>query len=150
MTLIRKAALDDVPAIVDMAERFYADTVFNEWFDFNPKTVGQLASSLAADHVMLLAEQEGRVVGMVGLFVVPFMFNADHHSAHEVVWWVDPDAQGNGLGRALLEAIEPACKAKGAQVIYMVHMANSPPQAAALYNRLGYALSESAYTKRVK
>ena len=87
----------------------------------------ELAAALAQDHVLLLAEDEGRVVGMAGLFVLPFMFNANHVSAHEVVWWVEPEAQGKGAGKALLQAIEPACRDRGAELIYMVHLANSPP-----------------------
>ncbi|GAB2493142.1 GNAT family N-acetyltransferase [Pseudoxanthomonas sangjuensis] len=146
---IRQATRDDVPAIVAMSEKFYANTVFAEWFEFNPETVADIAATLASGHVMLLAEQGGRVVGMVGLWVLPFVFNTRHCAAYEVVWWVNPDAQGSGVGKALLDAIEPACKERGAEVIHMVHMANSPPQAAALYERLGYAHSESAYAKKV-
>jgi hypothetical protein len=31
--------------------------------------------------------------------------------------------------------------------VQMVHLANSPPRAAAIYERMGYTLSESSYTK---
>lgn len=149
MTTIRKATLADVPVIVSMSAKFYESTSYCAWADFNAETVANLAGNLTENHVMLVAEHEGRVVGMVGLFVAPFMFNSDKIGAYEVVWWVDPDAQGNGAGKALLAAIEPACKEKGANAIQMVHLASSPPQAAMIYERMGYAHTESSYTRIV-
>lgn len=149
MTTIRKATLADVPVIVSMSAKFYETTSYCTWADFSAETVANLASNLTENHVMLVAEHDGRVVGMVGLFVAPFMFNVDKIGAYEVVWWVDPDAQGNGAGKALLAAIEPACKEKGANAIQMVHLASSPPQAAMIYERMGYAHTESSYTRIV-
>lgn len=147
MTSIRKATLADVPAIVAMSAKFYAETTYCKWADFSPETVADLASNLTENHVMLLAEHEGQVVGMVGLFVAPFMFNSERTGAYEVVWWVDPAAQGQGAGKALLCAIEPACKDAGCDAIQMVHLSTSPPQAAAIYERMGYSQSESSYTR---
>jgi GNAT superfamily N-acetyltransferase len=145
--MVRQATLADVPAIVDMSAKFYATTTYAQWAEFNPETVHDLASNLTENHVMLVAEDGGQLVGMVGLFAAPFMFNADILAAYEVVWWVDPDAQGQGVGKALLAAIEPACLAKGCKAIQMVHLSTSPPQAAAIYERMGYRHTESSYTK---
>lgn len=146
---VRQATLADVPAVVAMSERFYATTSYSAWADFSPETVAALASNLAENHVLLVAEDESGVCGMVGLFVAPFMFNAARRAAYEVVWWVNPEAQGRGAGKALLAAIEPACKVKGADAVQMVHLENSPPQAAEIYARMGYAHTESSWTKVV-
>ena len=144
---VRNATLDDVPAIVEMSRKFYATTTYSGWADFNADTVHALASGLAEHHVMLVADDGQKLVGMVGLFVAPFMFNGDVTAAYEVVWWVDPDEQGQGAGKALLAAIEPACRAKGCKAIQMVHLSTSPPQAAAIYERVGYRHTESSFTK---
>jgi len=144
---VRHAKLEDVPAIVEMSAKFYATTTYAQWAEFNPETVHDLASNLMENHVMLVAEDGDQLVGMVGLFAAPFMFNSDVCAAYEVVWWVDPDAQGRGAGKALLAAIEPACAEKGCRAIQMVHLSTSPPQAAAIYERTGYRHSESSYTK---
>lgn len=147
--MIRKATHSDLAKIVGMAERFYATTCYSNWSDFDADTTFDLAINLIENHVMLVAEQDGDVVGMVGLVVAPFMFNANCRSAHEVVWWVNPEAQGSGVGKELLAAIEPACRAKGANAIQMVMMANSPPKAQAIYERFGYGHSETSFTKEL-
>lgn len=146
---VRHATLADVPVVVAMSERFYATTSYATWADFSPSTVEALATNLAQNHVLLMAEDDAGVCGVVGLFVAPFMFNADKTGAYEVVWWVNPEAQGKGAGKALLAAIEPACKARGVDTIQMVHLASSPPQAAEIYARMGYAQTESSWTKVV-
>jgi len=144
---VRPATLADVPAIVRMSERFYETTSYAGWACFNAETVAALAENLVLNHVMLVAEHEGQAVGMAGLFVAPFMFNSDCKAAYEVVWWVDPEGRSTGAGRALLTAIEPACREAGCAAIQMVHLSNSPPQAAMLYERAGFVHSESSYTK---
>lgn len=146
---VRQATERDVADIVRMSRAFYATTTYRDYADFNEESVTALTKALVADHVMLVAEIEGAVVGMVGLFVVPFLFNGDHRMAHEVVWYVDPDAQGAGAGKALLAAIEPACKANGATGIFMIHLSNSPPQAAEIYQRMGYSHSETVYVRTI-
>jgi len=147
--MIRQATLDDLDVIVSMSKQFYATTHYSRWANFNAETVEALATNLIENHVMLCAELDGEVVGMVGLFVAPFMFNSGKTGAYEVVWWVNPDAQGSGIGYKLLQAIEPACRAKGADIIQMVLMANSPPIATQLYERNGYAHSETSFTKEL-
>ena len=148
--MIRNATHDDLGAIVLMASKFYETTSYAKWADFCPVSVENLAAMMIDTGVMLVAEVEGRVVGMCGLVVAPFMFNNAKTAAYEVVWWVEPEAQGIGAGKALLAAIDGACKAKGCATVQMVHLHNSPPQAAALYERMGYAHTESSYTKRLE
>lgn len=144
---VRAALPADLSAVVRMAERFYETTTYREWSDFNAQSVEALAGTLGADHVLLVAEHEGRVVGMVALFVAPFMFNPAKTVAHEVAWWVDPEGRDTGAGSALLKAIEPACRAKGCDAIQMMHLSTSPKVAGLLYERAGYRHTETAYTK---
>ena len=144
---IRKATQADLPAIVGMSACFYETTSYARFAGFCPDSVAALAAPLVDGGVFLIAEHDGTAVGMVGLIVAPFMFNNAYRVDYEVVWWVNPDAQGQGAGKALLAAIEPACKEAGCTAVVMVHLHNSPPQAAALYERMGFGLTETSYTK---
>lgn len=146
--MIRNATEADIPRIVEMSRKFYATTRYADLVGMDDDTVAALARQLM-DSVMLVHETDGSIDGMVGLVVAPFMFNGASKVAYEVVWWVDPMAQGAGVGKALLAAVEPACRARGADAVVMVHLATSPPQAAALYERAGYQHSETSYSKRI-
>ncbi|WP_408953051.1 N-acetyltransferase family protein [Lysobacter sp. Hz 25] len=143
---VRHATPADTPALLAMGAKFYATTSYNDFAQYDERTVDGLID-LMRDGVLLVAEIDGVAVGVVGLMVAPFIFNDAHRIACEVIWWVDPGAQGAGAGKALLFAIEPVCRARGLSAIQMVHLSNSPPQAAALYERMGYWHTESSYTK---
>jgi GNAT superfamily N-acetyltransferase len=147
--VIRAATESDLPAILDMGARFYATTTYAQLADYCRDSAAGLARVMLDGGVLLIAEHDGRPIGMVGLLLGPFLFNAAHTTAHEVMWWVDPEARDSGAGVALLRALEPACRAKGAAVIQMMTLDGSPPQAAALYERLGYRPSEHAFSKRL-
>lgn len=148
-SLVRKAVHADVPRIVEMSRRFYATTSYAETVPMSERDVEDIAAMLIDTGVMLVAEVDGRVAGMVGLMVLPFTFNRAARIAAEVVWWVEPEAQGAGVGQALLAAVEPACAAAGVNCIQMMTLATSPPQAAALYERAGYRHSETSFTKEI-
>ena len=143
--MIRRATEGDIPAIVEMSRKFYATTSYAGFTPMDDDTVAELTRGLLG-HVMLVAEVDGQVCGMAGLFLAPFMFNRSARTAHEVVWWVDPEAQGAGVGKALLQAIVAACKEAGCSAIQMIALASSPPQAGMIYERAGFAHSETCYT----
>lgn len=143
---IRRADVSDAADILAMGQRFYHTTHYADFAEYDEFTVASLIDLMLAG-VLLVAEHEEAVIGMVGLIVSAFPFNASLKSAHEIMWWVDEGAQGLGVGKALLEAVEPACREAGCAMIQMTHLTSSPPQAAALYERMGFALCESSYSK---
>lgn len=146
-TTVRAATDADLEAAIAMGARFYETTSYQAIADYCPDSARLVGRILIEQGVLLVAERDGRLVGMVGLVVAPFMFNHRVRTAHEVMWWVDPDEREGGAGAALLRAIEPACRAKDVRAIQMLHLATSPPQAALLYRRLGFVHSESSYMK---
>lgn len=147
--IVRAALKSDVDAIVSMGGRFYATTSYHALAPFDPAAVRELVMHMLGSGVLLVADSEAGVVGMVGLVLAPMPFNHSVMFAHEVMWWVDPEARSRGAGKALLQAVEQACRERGADVIQMVHLSNSPPEAGAIYERAGYAHTESSYSKRL-
>lgn len=145
--LVRPANTADLPAALEMAARFYATTDYTKVAPMSADSVVKLGRLLLDQGVLLVAEREGKLVGLIGLIVAAFPFNEAYRTAHEVLWWVDPEERETGAGVALLREMIPACKYRGAVAIQMLHLANSPPQAAALYERLGFVHTETAYIK---
>lgn len=145
--MIRRATEADNPRILEMGRRFFATTLYAQFAEYHEETMLRLIDLMRTSGVLLVHDAGDRIDGMVGLLIAPFLFDSRRLAAYEVMWWVEPDARGEGVGRALLEAIEPACREVGAVAIQMVRMENSPPSAERLYERCGYHASEFSHTK---
>lgn len=147
--MIRKATQNDLRRVVEMAEKFYPQTAYIQLAPFNANAAATLASALIDNGILLVAEVEREVVGMVGLVLAPFPFDPNKVGAYEIIWWIEPEYQSRGVGKELLQAIDPAAKKAGADFIHMVCMANSPIAAAAAYIKSGYDHTEMSFTKRI-
>ena len=150
MADVRKATPDDRYLVLAMGANFYANTHYPEAVTaHDTESVLSLIDAMTGTGTLIIAEDGGQAVGMVGLAIGPFLFNADFPMAYEVMWWVDPECRGKGAGKALKQAAGPACAAAGAKGMHMIHLANSPPQAAAMYLADGFAPTETSFFKRI-
>ena len=145
--IVRLANLDDLPRIVDMGERFHAfsgDTV-----SYCRDTALASATGLMSMGFVLIAEVDGVPVGMIGVAVIPLFFNARVKLAQELMWWVADDARGTGAALALLRTAESEARARGANRLQMIALANSPTHVARIYTRLGFRHCETAFVKEL-
>lgn len=148
MISVRPATLLDLDAIVEMGARFYAVSGYTETHGpYDSQSAAATGVLLLHRGVVLIAERDGKPVGMIGLVLAPFLFNAARKTAHEVMWWVDPDARASRAGLLLIDQAERAARNCGAVSIQMIHLDTSPAAAAAVYKRRGYRMTESMYTK---
>ena len=146
---IRDATIEDMDAILKMGREFFETTYYAGIAPFCEDTASNLIKIILDTGVLKLAIIDGEYCGMIGLVMFPFAFNARVNSAHEVFWYTSPDIRGAGIAKALMNAAEQECLLKGAVSIQMGTLATSPPQAAKLYESLGYKLEETSYVKVV-
>jgi GNAT superfamily N-acetyltransferase len=147
--IIVDATVDDMPSMLKMGREFYETTYYAGIAPFDEDTVANLLNIILETGVLKLAMIDGEYCGMIGLVMFPFAFNAKVNSAHEVFWYISPDARSLGIAKALMQSAEQECLLKGAVSIQMGTLATSPPQAARLYESLGYKLEETSYVKVV-
>jgi predicted N-acetyltransferase YhbS len=145
--IVRPATAADIPACVQMGAKFYATTSYTAMCDYDREAAANVARLLLDSGVLLVADDDGELIGMVGMILSPFVLNPQFTVAYEVMWWVAPDARCSGAGAALVRAVEPACKEKGADAVQQMHLADSPPVAGLMFKRLGYRHTETVYTK---
>jgi len=145
--MIRRATREDLPAIIQMGEKFFDTSGYGEIATYDPVSCEILGEQLLAMGIILVAEHHERLVGVIGVILAPFQMNREKLTAHEVLWYVEDGNRATGAGIALLRAIAKETKAAGAIALFMLHLANSPPQAKLLYKRLGYRYVESSYMK---
>jgi GNAT superfamily N-acetyltransferase len=157
MAKIRAATLEDVPAIVEMAKRFYPESPYPAIYGDMPKeqaaglaivAMQGMAEQGIVPGVMLVAELDGQLVGMLCAHIDPATFTPAVIAA-ELVWWVEPEHRGGMTAVRLLRAGEADAKARGATVFNMAALATSPDEARQILQRLGYAPTHTIYTKRL-
>lgn len=148
--VIRPATMDDVPRIVEMAERFYPTSGYPDLYGpMARESAAGLAIITMESGVMLVAEHDGELVGMACVHIDHFLFNAAIKVGHELVFWIEPEHRGGMLAVRMLRAVDKAVADRGAQVNRMAILSTSPDQAGALYERLGYARTETNFSKRL-
>jgi ribosomal protein S18 acetylase RimI-like enzyme len=99
------------------------DTTWQAW-------VGEAAQG--AEKVLLVAEDDDSVLGVVGAFR-----RLDPGEVQLVSLWVDPRARGRGVARSLIRAVAGWAQGLGAgRVVLFVQEANAPGRA--LYLRAGF------------
>lgn len=149
MTTIRQATLDDVPRIVEMAQRFYPQSGYTKLGPMMKECAAGLALITMESGVMLVAESDDSLVGMVCLHVDPFTFNPNILIAHELVFWIEPEHRGGMLAVRMIKAGEQAAAECGAKWNRMATLAASDEAAGVMYERMGYVRSESYYVKEL-
>ena len=145
--MIRWATMADVPRIVEMSMEFYSNTHYPDIIGTTKEQMAGLAIITMKDHVLLVAEKEGHVCGMISLLVEDFIFNPAIKSASELVWWLDETARGGMLAVRLLKQAEKECVNVGVKLIRMALMHDSPAHAEGIYLKQGYRKSDSHYEK---
>jgi GNAT superfamily N-acetyltransferase len=139
MTIIRTATISDVAAMAALlAELGYEST---------PEAVALRLHRLTSDTraLVLVAEKNGRVVGVATAHSVSVI-----HEDPDVAWLtslvVDGSAQGRGVGRQLVEAVETWARSRGC-VRLSVTTARDRNDAHVFYERCGFEWTSRRYSK---
>ena len=148
--MIRRSKPEEIEAIVMLCKKFYPMTPYAATYPFDYDTVYELTEKLVHEDTVFIAEEDGKPVGILGLAIVPFMFNANMLEAHEVIWWVLPKAQAMGVGEALLQAADVLFQERGIVSINMARMANSPGHAKTVLERNGHVETYISHKKVLK
>ncbi len=145
--MIRKAELTDAENIINLVYPFYHLTEYPEFAEFDRPSVKDITVSLIEHGIVFIAVVDGTIVGVIGCAVIPFMFNYNILTCCEVIFWLNPEHQKTGLGAKMIHYTEVLAKSRGIKRFVMVHLKNSPPQAAKLYEAVGFSPSEICYSK---
>ncbi|SRR6266545_5376987 len=99
----------------------------------------------AAGHV-IVAEDEGEILGFVAIHVMP-RFEHDDAIARVLALVVDAGARGRGVGHLLMSAADEIARDSGAAFIE-VTAAHHRPEARHLYESVGYDATVTAYLRK--
>lgn len=144
--MIRAATSADATGIAAIWNPVIRDTAIT--FNSAEKTVADIAALILSrtsdGHAFLVAEDRGRIAGFATY--AQFRGGIGYARTMEHTILLAPRAQGRGLGRALLTAIEDHARAAGALSLFAGVSAENPA-GRAFHARLGFA--EVAILQRV-
>ena len=138
----RRAASEDVPALLDLQQRFYA----GEGYPYDRASMEHAMRELIADPSL------GSLFLAPGAYlVVTFGFSLEFRGRDAFVdeLYVADESRGQGLGTLALQVAEEACREAGIHALHLeVEHVNA--RARALYERTGYeAHDRYLMTKRL-
>jgi GNAT superfamily N-acetyltransferase len=140
--VIRAAAVEDIPRIVAMGERFMSNPDYNGKIAINPERLSGFAKRLiGGEGVLLLNEREGQITGMLGMLVYDHPMSGEK-TAVELFWWVNPESRGDGI--RLMKRAEQIAIESGAKRMQMVAPND---KVARVYQKFGYEFVESTYQR---
>jgi hypothetical protein len=153
--MIRDATAGDAEALVRLGEDYVAEAGLTDRLatEFCPQSFLSTCEALARTGIMLVAEHDGVVVGMLGAAFIPILWNYKVLQAQETWFYVRP-AKRKGLRKetseALLKEYEKRASAKGVQFSGIVQELGPRRVAVGrLYEAKGYAPAESVFLKRL-
>ena len=135
---VRPANRADVPAIRALWNALIRDTLVT--FNSVEKTEAEVAAYLeeraAAGHGFFVAEMDGEVVGFATYF--QFRGGVGYHHTLEHSIMLDARARGQGLGRALMAAVEDHARAAGHHTLF-AGVSGANPEGRAFHAAIGFA-----------
>ena len=144
--ILRPADLKKDALVIAEGARDFADrTVMKRYLsgDSFIKAVSQIVTSPGFE--LLLAEHEGRVVGGIGIFYTPLLWNPEFLTAEEHFWWTDKDAPFK-TGVVLINQIMKNIKERGAIPMFK-SLTTSPKGVDKKYRSLGMVPVETLYMR---
>lgn len=147
---VRKATLEDLPAILRLAHNFMASTQYAKWFKFAPEQLEPLATALVngAGVILLAISDAGEYVGMLAGMPFQDPFHGGAWVLDEICWWVEPAHRNGLIGPRLLATFELWARQKGLRLIKMVAPVEAP-EVGTFYLRSGYITLETVFYKRL-
>lgn len=135
--MIRPATEADIPGIMAVWNPLIRDTAIT--FTDEEKTVAGLAATLAekraAGHAFLVAAAAGDVLGLATFGQFRAGRGYRHSFEHTIL--LGPGSRGQGLGRALMAALEDAARAAGGRSLFGGVSAENPA-GIAFHAAIGY------------
>ncbi len=114
---------------------------------FIPEAIGELADRILQVGLIFVAEDRGRLVGMLAGYAVDEPIGRTK-MLEELAWWVDPEYRKGSVGYKMLRCWEEWARQAGLEAVKMIAPAESPGVGGFLERR-GYRQIETTYILRL-
>ena len=150
MPVIRAARPADLATIVEMLADDALGATREEHRDPLPSAYAEAFEAIAVDanNSVLVAEEDGRVVAVLQITVIPSLTYAGRPRGQIEGVRVRADRRGTGVGRALVEHAVEHAVARGCHVVQLT-TDKRRPDALRFYESLGFAATHEGLKRLV-
>ena len=148
MVNLRPIEPNDMRTLLAYGKYFWKQTPYvTSGMKYNSSCVKGVLNDLRDNHYLRVYDHPVHgIIGFIGLFIHPILFNDEYLAATEVFFFIHPDHRERGRARAMLTIAETALKEDGVDIISMGEMKSSTDMTE-WYKGEGYTLSEQTYVK---
>lgn len=141
--MIRRATIEDRDRLMEMGQRFVSETPYAGLISIDPARLSDSVGNLLAnpDGAVFVSGSDATLTGMIAMLAYDHPFSGER-TAFEVVWWVEPEARGDGV--RLLRAAEQWARDLGIRKMQMVA---PTARVGEFYARMGYAPVETSFQR---
>ena len=147
---IRDLTPMDIERAISLGARMHKESMYRD-FDYDKMKCGQLLYRCLSNpdtHFAMVAEKDGRLVGMLLGYITEHYFGRDL-IALDYMWFVDQEHRGSRAGVELLFAFQDWAKSKGVAEIYIgLSSGVHAEKTGALLTKLGYDVVGGNYKLR--
>jgi predicted N-acetyltransferase YhbS len=156
MITIRPATPEDLDALSEMGEHFFGYSAFSKFAPFDRNAARAAIARLASggtllapsSSAVLVADQDGEIVGGIVGMVNPLWFNPSIRAATELAWWVAEEHRHGRAAIMLYRAFEQWAESMGTTIIVMSDLViDGDTPAAGIFQKLGFTTVERAHVK---
>lgn len=151
MALYRRAVQEDLPALLALSKEMHAETSFQTLSFSDSKTAAEIMSStLDPKMLFVVAEEQGKIVGMICAYLDSPYFS-DDLVVYDHVWYVGKETRGSMVGPRLLKYVTDWARLCGAKAVFVTLGSDvSQDRVGKLVERLGYVRLGGYYRKDIK
>lgn len=132
---IRRARVEDAPDVAAITNAIIRDTLVT--FTTDERCIEGVAADIQArDPAFLVSENAGVVMGFATY--APFRAGPGYAQCREHSILLTPEARGQGVGRALMQALEATARAENVHVL-IAGISSANPAAIAFHSSIGFA-----------
>lgn len=146
--IIRDTTPADYTALVAVGHKFFEFNAYRQHSTLDEMSLLRTFHQLASDHVLLVAEVDGKIVGTAGAFIAPVYWNHADLQGLEAFWWIEEEYRESGYGKILRYKLQRRAREKGAKFWNMIALKESMhDRVCASYERAGMTHVETVYMK---
>lgn len=151
--MIRDAEIEDIPELMVLLKKFHAESNAKpSGLNYDKKSVVSHLFEMifSPTSLILVAEIEGVLVGLIGAVSVPWMGDKTQFQVVETYYYIDKNHRGKPTSLKLIKEMEKRAKDSGAKNIVLMSMKNDRQEKTNnFYSRLGFNELETSFYKEL-